>query len=166
MRSIRGIGKRSIRRIRRIQSIQGVSRTASILLWAIAGLILVAGCGQRYIKVNLERPGSLSQPAWVGVYFLSQESALDGLDNRQLADPDAVAPGGGVVRKEVIPLYPGGQVRHFELKPYQEEIQWVVVAAGFPDAQECALRKIQVPKGAKLTINVSVTENCVNVDID
>ena len=71
-----------------------------------------------------------------------------------------------MVHKEVSPLYPGGQVRQFELKPYQEEIRWVVVAAGFPDAQKCALRKIQVPEGAKLTINVSVTENCVNVDID
>ena len=139
--------------------------TAAGALAVAAVLIGCAGCGGRYIGVELDRPASLDQPAWVGVYFLSQETALDDVDNVQLADPDGVPQGGGVVRKEVYPLFPGGDTRRIELKDYDPQIRWIVVAAGLPGSPACAREKIPVKEGAKLMVSVSVAEQCVLVDV-
>ncbi len=137
-----------------------------IKILAIAGLILCAGCGKSYVRVHLDRPDNLKQPAWVGVYFLSQESVLDDLDNIRLSDPDAVPLGEGIVDKEVYPIYPGEEVRRIERLEFDPEIRWVVIAAGFPDAQRCAREKVRVDEGAKLTLTVTVDEKCINLDTD
>ena len=136
----------------------------SVGFLAIAGLILIAGCGKCYIKIDLARSGSPERPVWVGVYFLSQESALDDRDNAELSNPDGIPLGDGVIEKEVYPLYPDGEIRQIERKPFKPEISWVVVAAGFPDAKPCARKKVQVKEGAKLTITVTVDEECINLD--
>ena len=140
--------------------------TGLVGVLAIAGLIFMAGCGKSYIKVNLERPGYLPRPAWVGVYLLSQESALDDMDNAQLTDPEGVPLSGGVVYKEVYSLHPGEPARRIVREDFEREIRWVVVAAGFPNAKPCAREKVSVKEGAKLTIAVTVDEECIDVDID
>jgi predicted component of type VI protein secretion system len=147
-------------------SIRKTWRLASFGVIALMGLVLLSGCGQRAIKINLDRPAELSQPAWVGVYFLSQETALNELGNDQLADPDGVDRGAGVVDKEVFPVYPGDAAHQINMKDYDPEIRWVVVAAGFPDARRCARQRIPVREGASLKIRVIVDEDCIFLDLD
>ena len=142
------------------------SWTMPLGILAVAGLILSAGCGKSYIRINLYRPSILEQPAWIGVYFLSQESALDDKDNIQLSDPDGIPLGDGVVDKEVYPLYPDDPVRKIRREKFDPQIRWVVVAAGFPDALPCARQRIRVDEDAKLTLDVSVNEDCIDVHID
>lgn len=132
----------------------------------IACLALLAGCGGgRYIKIDLSRPADLSQPVWVGTYFLSQDSALDLYTNAELVDPDLEIDD-GVIHKEVFPLYPGDASRHIELTEPSQQIRCVVVAAGIPDAPPCARQKVAVPAGAKLAIAVTVSAGCVDVRVD
>jgi predicted component of type VI protein secretion system len=144
------------------------TRVAWVMLTCImaaAALSGATGCGQRYIQVDLERPGDLPRPVWVGVYFLSQESALDDVDTSRLADPDGVPLGDGVVKKEVYPLHPGGVVKRISLKGYDPLIRWVVVAAGFPEPRGCARQKVLVKEGAKLTIAATVGEECIRLQL-
>lgn len=138
---------------------------ASLMVLALALLIGQAGCG-RHIKVYLERPAEMPQPAWVGVYFISMESALDGMSNIQLSDPDAVSIGGEVIHKEVYPLHPGGEIHRIILDDYNQDIRWVVVAAGIPDNPQCARKKVPVKEGAKLKLIVTVNEECIDLKID
>jgi hypothetical protein len=147
-------------------SITKTLRVVFLGVVALVGLVLVSGCGQRYIKIDLDRPDELSQPAWVGVYFLSQETVLNDLENDQLADPDGVDGVAGVVDKEVFPVYPGDQAHQINKKEYDPKIRWIVVAAGFPDARPCARQQIPVSEGADLKIRVIVDEDCIFLDID
>ncbi len=128
-------------------------------------LLGLAGCGGRYIRINLDRPADLNQPAWVGAYFLSQESALNNIDNIQLADPNGVSQP-GIVHKEVFPLYPGDQAHMIDMSNYDPQIRWIVIAAGFADAKPCARTKIPVEDGAKLKIGVRVLDDCIVVTQD
>jgi hypothetical protein len=132
----------------------------------LVALWLCAGCGSRYIVLNLDRPASLSQPAWVGVYFLSQELALDGMEDVQLVDPDGIDVGDAIIDKEVYPLYPGGPARKIELKDFDPAIRWVVIAAGLPDDPPCARKTVPVEENAELTLSVTVGEDCVVIDIE
>jgi hypothetical protein len=143
----------------------GGAPKASLLLLVLALLMVQTGCG-RHIKVYLERPAETPQPAWVGVYFLSNESALDGMSNIELSDPDAVPVGGEVIYKEVYPLHPGGDINRIVLDDYNPEIRWVVVAAGIPDDPLCARHKVPVQEGAKLKLIVTVNEKCIDLKID
>ena len=138
---------------------------ATLLFLTLSLILCQSGCG-RHIKVYLERPAEMPQPAWVGVYFLSMESALDGMSNIELSDPDAVSVGGEVVYKEVYPLHPGGAIHRIILKDYNPEIRWVVVAAGIPDNPQCARKKVPVKEGSKLKISVTVNEKCIDLKID
>lgn|GEM_PF-2082218 len=148
-------------------SFAGGSLRLLFSILALTALIFATGCGKRYIKIDLDRPADLSQPAWVGIYFLSAESALDELNNIQLSDPDpnAVPLGGGVVRKEVYSLHPGAEIQRIALEEYNAEIRWVVVAAGFHKAEPCARQKIQVKENAKLAITATVNEKCIDLKI-
>jgi predicted component of type VI protein secretion system len=130
----------------------------------LLGLLVLTGCGSRYINVNVERTPEAQQPAWVGVYFLELESALSGRNYVELADPDAVPIGGGVVDKVVFSL-PPGKTRNIERKEYDERIRWIVVAAGFPGSPECAGKKLEVEKGAELDLIVTVYENCIDTQL-
>ena len=143
-----------------------VSGRVLVYCLVIGGLCLAAGCGSRYIMIDLERPVELKQPVWVGVYFLSQETALDDLENHELTDPDGVELGGAVVYKEVYSLYPGDEARPIKLEKYDESIRWIVVAAGIADPQECARWKKEVEEGAKLKIAMTVDDQCISVVID
>lgn len=133
---------------------------------AIVSLIAVGGCGKSYLQVNLYRPESFSQPAWVGVYFLSQESALDDKDNAQLSDPEGVPLGNGVVDKEVFAVVPGAGAHEIPRPEYNPQICFIVIAAGFPDADPCTRQKVPVKKGAELNITVTVNEKCIDLRID
>lgn len=140
-----------------------VLRMACLL--GVIGLMACAGCGSRYIAIELDRPTDLDRPAWIGVYFLDQETALDGHDNVQLADPDAVGIGAGVVAKEVYSLQPG-TAKTIRMEEYDQQIQWIVVAAGFPGDPECARKKIPVEEGSKLSLSITVHRDCITVDAD
>lgn len=149
-----------------MNSLRKTGKTVSLGLIALMGLVLLSGCGKRTIKIDLDRPAELSQPAWVGVYFLSQETALNELENDLLADPDGVELGSGVVDKQVFPVYPGDAAHQINMKDYDPEIRWIVVAAGFPDARRCARQRIPVNEGATLKIRVIVDEDCIFLDLD
>ncbi len=131
---------------------------------ALAVMLLgLAGCGQRYIAVELDRPENLPQPVWVGVYFLSQESALENYSNAELATESRVEGADGVVHERVFAIKPGDR-RQIELQEYDERIGWVEVAAGLPD--RCARQRIAVESGAKLRIMITVTETCIELTTD
>ena len=140
-----------------------MGRVACLIV--VVGLVACAGCGSRYIDIQLDRPTDLDQPAWIGVYFLDQETALDSFENLQLADPDAIGIGAGVVDKEVYSLQPGA-VKTIRMEDYAEQIQWIVVAAGFPGDPECARKMIAVKEGAKLNLSITVHSDCITVDVD
>ncbi len=71
-----------------------------------------------------------------------------------------------MVDKEVFPVYPGELAHQINMKDYDPEIRWVVVAAGFPDARRCARQRIPVGEGASLKIRVIVDEDCIFLDLD
>jgi len=140
-------------------------RTTSIGVLALAVLTLLAGCGKSHINLDLVRSGDSERAVWVGVYFLSQESVLDDKDATVLSNPDGVSLGGGVIDKEVFAVYPKAEAHRIDLEDFNPEISWVLVAAGFPDAMECARQKVQV-KDDKLNIAVTVGKECITLDTD
>ena len=142
------------------------SRMMSIGVLAILGLALISGCGQRYIQIDLSRPDKFSQPVRVGVYLLSQETALDALDNNILADPNGVETGGGVLWKDVFPIIPGETRAPIRREDYDPEIRWVVVAAGFPQAGRCARYQAPVKEDAELTLQVTVNDGCIDIKMN
>jgi predicted component of type VI protein secretion system len=137
----------------------------SLGVLVILGLAIISGCGQRYIKIDLNRSDKFNQPVWVGVYFLSQETALDAMESKELADPNGRELGSGVLRKTVFPLYPGEKAAPILEENYNPEIRWVVIAAGFPHTRRCARLKVPVTEGAELTMKISVNEECIVLEI-
>ena len=136
-----------------------------VALWAVAAATLfAAGCGGgSYIRARLERPVQYEQPVWVGVYFLSQESALDGVETSKLIDsPDSYGESAGVIDREVFPVYPGADVHTVLREKYDPRIAWVLFVA-FPKGEACSRQKLAVKKDAELTLTVSVEEQCLVV---
>lgn len=136
---------------------------ASLLL---AQVFLAAGCGNSsYIRMKVARPDSFEQPVWVGAFFLSQETALDGVETRDLIDqPDSYGPSAGVVDKEVFPVYPGEAARSLAREKYDPRIGWVLLVGAFPNSEPCAREKIKVKPESELTLQVSVEEQCLKVN--
>jgi len=137
-------------------------------LLILIGLFLLSGCGQRYVNVNLIRPPNFDKSVWVGVYFLSQETALDDLDNIVLADPDNEneLAGRGVVHKEIFPLYPAEEAHLIQMPKYDPAIRFIVVVAGIPDANPCARQSYTLKENAELTIYAILNEKCIDLRIE
>jgi hypothetical protein len=131
----------------------------------LASLLLLLGCGRgAYIRVQVARPGEFAQPVWVGVYFLSQETGLDGIETHELIDnPDRFDAAAGVIDKEVFPVYSGEAPHPVAREKYDPRIGWVVIAAGFPKPEACAREKFKVKKDAEITFKVSVEEKCLKI---
>lgn len=145
--------------------------------WNLAAMALLAfsltgclGCGgSRVLRAELERSDAHRQPAWVGVYYLSRESAIDDVDiadltNRARSD-EKLKGVEGVVMKEIQPVYPGDTVVLLKEDP-DPAITCVVIVANLPEAGSCARQKLLVKKGDSLKVRVSIEESCLTVKKD
>ncbi|MCA9727095.1 MAG: hypothetical protein R3E12_03480 [Candidatus Eisenbacteria bacterium] len=143
----------------------GTKRVAGARLLAWAGLgacvLALSACGgSSRLQLSVMRGTSFEHPTYVGVYFLSQESVLDGEPLVDLIDnPDKYTD--GVVRKEFVTVYPGDSKSIEVLKP-DPRIAWIVVVADFPDTP-CARAKQAVKPGSSLALQVDVQDKCIQV---
>jgi hypothetical protein len=127
----------------------------------LAGLAAPLACGgPSKLRLSVERDAGFEHPTYVGVYFLSQESVLDGEPLVELIDnPDQYTD--GVVHKEFVTVYPG-DTKLVELIGPDPRISWVVVVADFADSP-CARAKQPVPSGSSLSLLVDLQEKCVEL---
>jgi len=140
-----------------------IRRIFSFGLGGACLLFSLAGCGgSSHINLALLRDVTEDQPAYVGVYYLSQESVLDAASIQDLIDsPESFTD--GVVDKEIFPVYPGNQKSLFQ-ENFDPEIRWVLVVADFPGGRECTRVKRAVPAGGKLDLTITVEANCLKAD--
>ncbi|MEZ4649562.1 MAG: type VI secretion lipoprotein TssJ [Candidatus Eisenbacteria bacterium] len=137
--------------------------TALFVLAAIAMFALSACGGGSYLQVNLLRDATHDKPVYVGVYYLSQEAAIDGASIPDLIDnPDQFSD--GVVDKRVLPVYPG-EVKPITMENYAPDIKWIAVVADFGSSAECTRDKKPVPPGSKFALNVKVEADCIELEI-
>ena len=143
-----------------------VPRTTLFACPLLVLLLVLSGCGGgggSYIRLNLMRDVSHDKPVYVGVYFLSQEGAIDAASIPDLIDsPDQFTD--GVVAKQVIPVYPG-EVKPLPMDNYDTRIRWVAVVADFGSAAECARDKHAVPPGSKIELTVQIEANCIELTV-
>lgn len=124
-------------------------------------LLALAACGgSNKLQLSVARDAGFEHPTYVGVYFLSQESVLDGEPLVELIDnPENYTE--GVVRKEFVTVYPGDS-KSIELENPDPRISWVVVVADFAESP-CARVKRAVRSGSSLALRVDVQEKCIEV---
>ena len=113
----------------------------------------------------MERGSGLKQPAWVGVYYLSQESAIDqfaasDLVSRTKAE-EKLAGVQGIVMKEINPIYPDEPVVLLKEAP-DASIRWVVIVANLKGGS-CARHKVPLKKGETIKLHVTVEDECLDV---
>lgn len=125
-------------------------------------LLLPLACGgSNKLQLSVARGAAFEHPTYVGVYFLSQESVLDGEPLVELIDnPEQYTE--GVVRKEFVTVYPG-DTKSIELQNPDPRISWVVVVADFAESP-CARVKRPVKSGSSLALRVDVQEKCIEVN--
>ena len=125
-------------------------------------LVALAACGgSSKLELSVARDAAFEHPTYVGVYFLSQESVLDGEPLVELIDnPENYTE--GVVRKEFVTVYPG-DTKSSELESPDPRISWVVVVADFAESP-CARVKRPVRSGSSLALRVDVQETCIEVN--
>lgn len=129
----------------------------------LTATFLSACGGGSYIRMNLLRDVAHEKPVYVGVYFLSQESAIDAASIPDLIDnPEQFAD--GVVARQVFPVYPG-EIRPLPLENYDPAIRWVALVADFGSDAECARAKTPVSPGAKLDLQVSLEADCLRLEV-
>lgn len=151
--------------------------TGNAARWNLAAVAILAfsltgclGCGGgRVLRAELERAETHRQPAWVGVYYLSKESAVDDVEiadltNRQRSD-EKLKGVDGVVLKEIQPVYPGDTVVLLKEDP-DPSITCIVIVANLPEAGSCARQKLTMKKGQSLKVKVSIEENCLTIKKD
>lgn len=143
---------------------QGTCSSRTALVAASLLLLVLAGCGGgSYIHLNLMRDVSHDKPVYVGVYFLSQEAAIDAASIPDLIDnPDQFTD--GVVARQVLPVYPG-EVKPLPMDNYDPSIRWVAIVADFGSSAECTRDKKAVPPGSKLDLSVSIEADCIQLKI-
>lgn len=136
----------------------------------VAGLLapLVTGCGgAAALKMSLERPAEEKGAVWVGVYFLSKPSALDGKSIAELIDkPEVSKAVDGVLDQEVFSLQPGRGPRDILREEYEKKLSGVntiLVVANFPKPGDCARQTITVKKGESINLRIAVAEKCLSV---
>ena len=142
---------------------------ASLMLSAGMGLmtLLLSGCfgcgGESFIRADLERGADQKQPAWVGIYYLSQESAIDAFEASDLVSrtraEEKLAGVAGIVMKEINPVYPDEPVMILKEAP-DASIRWIVIVANLKGGA-CARQKLPVKKGQTLKLKVTVEESCL-----
>lgn len=138
-------------------------------LLALALLVpLVSGCGgAASLQMSIERPAEEKGAVWVGVYFLSKPSALDGKSIAELIDkPEASKAVDGVVDQEVFSLQPGRGPRAVLREEYEKRLNGVntiLVVANFPKPGDCARHKETVKQGDSVNLLISVAEKCLSV---
>ena len=133
-------------------------------IWAAVVMLFVlvgGGCGgSPILQLSLARDASFERPTYVGVYFLSQETVLDGEPLVDLIDnPDRYTE--GVVRKEFVTVYPG-DTKAIDLQGYDPKIGWIVVVADLADSP-CARLKQAVKSGSSLKMEVAIEEECLTL---
>jgi predicted component of type VI protein secretion system len=138
------------------------ARTALFVLSLL--LLVLGGCGGgSYIHLNLMRDVSHDKPVYVGVYFLSQEAAIDAAAIPDLIDnPEEFTE--GVVAKQVLPVYPG-EVKPVPMENYDPLIRWIAIVADFGTSAECTRDKKAVPAGSKLEISVAIEADCIQLNV-
>ena len=150
-------------------------RTRASLLLSLATALMafsLSGClgcgGDSFIRADLERGAGLKQPAWVGVYYLSQESAIDAVDAADLVSrtkaEEKLAGVQGIVMKEINPVYPDEPVSILKEAP-DASIRWVVIVANLKGGS-CARQKVALKKGETVKLHVTVEEQCLVVKKD
>lgn len=147
----------------------GQRSMASWILSGSMGLMsfLLTGCfgcgGDSFIRAELERGAEQKQPAWVGVYYLSQESAIDAFESSDLVSrtkaDEKLAGVAGIVMKEINPVYPDEPVIILKEAP-DESIRWIVLVANLKGGA-CSRQKLPVKKGQTLKLKVTVEESCL-----
>jgi hypothetical protein len=135
----------------------------SALIPVLLGALLLAGCGSAHIRLQLQRPEDCTRPLNVGIFFLSRESALNGVGPAELINhPERFTEADGVLDRESFPLYPGDSRVVAREKP-DTRIGWIVVAGGYPDSPACAIQRVPVKKKSKFALSVSAEETCLKV---
>lgn len=138
----------------------GIDRFFVVMLTGIIAIGLSACGGSSKLQLSVVRDASFEHPTYVGVYFLSQESVLDGEPLVDLIDnPEKYSE--GVVRKEFVTVYPG-DTKPIELENPDPRISWVVMVADFADSP-CARVKRAVRSGSSLSLQIDVQEQCIEV---
>lgn len=148
-------------------------RFGSRALLLLAGLLAapaLTGCGgAAALRMSIDRPAENKGPIWVGVFYLTKESALDGKSVADLIDkPEAVKGMDGVLDKEVFSVQPGKD-RPILREEYEKSLlglNTILVVANFPKPTDCARQKIAVKKGEDIKYHISVTEKCLEVKKD
>lgn len=140
---------------------------ALLLLCALTAAPLLVGCGHPAgMNMTIDRPAENKGPIWVGVFYLTKESALDGKSVAELIDkPEAVKGMDGVLDKEVFSVQPGKD-RPIVREEYEKTLlglNTILIVANFPKPTDCARQKIAVKKGEDLKYTVSVAEKCLEV---
>jgi hypothetical protein len=127
----------------------------------LAAALAAGGCGgSATLRLSLARDASFERPTYVGAYFLSQESVLDGEPLVDLIDkPEQYTE--GVVRKEFVTVYPG-DTKVINLEAYDPKIGWIVVVADLADSP-CARIKQAVEPGSSLRMQVAVEKECLTL---
>lgn len=133
---------------------------------------LLTGCfgcgGDSFIRADLERGAGQKQPAWVGIYYLSQESAIDAFEASDLVSrtkaEEKLAGVAGIVMKEINPVYPDEPVVILKEAP-DPSIRWIVLVANLKGGA-CSRQKLPVKKGQTLKLKVTVEESCLVLEKD
>lgn len=127
----------------------------------LAVMWMLSGCGgSSKLQLSVARSAEFEHPTYLGVYFLSQESALNGVKIVDLIDnPEKYTE--GVVGKQFVTVYPG-DTKSIELENPDPRISWIEVVADFAESP-CARVKRQVRSGSSLSLRVDVQEQCVEV---
>lgn len=105
---------------------------------------------------------------WVAVALLSDPGALDGYKTQDLVDPDqtgALSQVKGVVEISILSVQPGAlpEARVFSTEAFPLKTGWLLAAALLPGEPACARTRLEIDTGSKLTFDVSVRNDCVEV---
>lgn len=149
--------------VARTRASQLLSLATALMAFSLSGCL---GCGgDPYIQADLERGTGLKQPAWVGVYYLSQESALDGMDPTDLVSrtkaEEKLAGVQGIVMKEIHPIYPDQPMLILKEKP-DKAIRWVVIVSNLKGGK-CSIEKVALGDKKEVKIHITVEEECLVV---
>ncbi len=134
---------------------------SQMILGAVLALVTASCGGGTFINVALVRDVSEDKPAYVGVYYLSEESAIDAEPIPDLIDsPESFTD--GVVSSEVFPVYPG-ENKVIPLPNYDPSITWIAVVADFAEAGPCTRIKQPVEPGSKVQWTILVEDECLKL---
>ena len=140
-----------------------------LVLCALAVAPFLSGCGHpAKLDMSIDRPAEYKGPIWVGVFFLSKESALDGKSVADLIDkPEAVKGMDGVLDQDVFSVQPGKDRvesrEKYEKDPKLMGLNTILVVGNFPKPTDCARQKLTVKKGEDIKYKISVSEKCLEV---